>query len=159
MVKRYKDPKAKEPSKNITSRKDAAQSDSQDVHEKHVQRILQPVPNNALPCEGKEISKQVKQEKSAKQQVENVEPTTDKKSSRQRTFLNGEDLRSEAAACNSALESSKLRATEVQQLKRRFGVDGFCEELKENVKFKVKFTPTDPDWVRNYDVQLIYFDR
>ena len=51
--------------------------------------------------------------------------------------------------CN--LECKKLRAIEIQQLKRRFGGQGDYCEIQENTSYKVKFKPTDPDWVRfNY---------
>lgn len=48
--------------------------------------------------------------------------------------------------CN--LECKRLRSTEIQQLKRRFkSLNGYCE-IQENVSYKFKFKPTDPDWVR-----------
>ena len=48
--------------------------------------------------------------------------------------------------CN--LECKKLRSIEIQQLKRRFGGQGDYCEIKENTSYKIKFKPTDPDWVR-----------
>ena len=44
-------------------------------------------------------------------------------------------------------EPKKLRATEIQQLKRRFGGKGGFIEMKENSSYRIKFKPTDPDWV------------
>ena len=44
-------------------------------------------------------------------------------------------------------EPKKLRATEIQQLKRRFGGKGGFLEMKENSSYRIKFKPTDPDWV------------
>ena len=41
----------------------------------------------------------------------------------------------------------RLRSTEIQQLKRRFGERGGYSEIKENSSYKIKFKPTDPDWV------------
>lgn len=45
------------------------------------------------------------------------------------------------------VEPKRLRSTEIQQLKRRFGSHvGYCE-IKENSSYKIRFKPTDPDWV------------
>lgn len=44
-------------------------------------------------------------------------------------------------------EPKRLRLTEIQQLKRRFGDKGGYCEIKENSCFKIKVKPTDPDWV------------
>ena len=44
-------------------------------------------------------------------------------------------------------EPKRLRATEIQQLKRRFGGKGNFSEIQENLSYKIKFKPTDPDWV------------
>ena len=56
--------------------------------------------------------------------------------------------------CN--LECKKLRSIEIQQLKRRFGGQGDYCEIQENTSYKVKFKPTDPDWVRfNYIALLV----
>ena len=49
---------------------------------------------------------------------------------------------------DSNLECKRLRSIEIQQLKRRFGGQGDYYEIKENTSYKVKFKPTDPDWVR-----------
>ena len=46
------------------------------------------------------------------------------------------------------LECERLRSIEIQQLKRRFGGQGDYCEIQENTSYKVKFKPTDPDWVR-----------
>lgn len=58
-------------------------------------------------------------------------------------------------------EPKKLRATEIQQLKRRFGGKGGFIEMKENSSYRIKFKPTDPDWVCSiinyYCVLLIAF--
>ena len=52
--------------------------------------------------------------------------------------------------CN--LECKRLRSIEIQQLKRRFrSQDGYCE-IQENVSYKFKFKPTDPDWVRDTEI-------
>lgn len=48
--------------------------------------------------------------------------------------------------CN--LECERLRSIEIQQLKRRFGGQGDYCEIQENTSYKIKFKPTDPDWVR-----------
>lgn len=48
--------------------------------------------------------------------------------------------------CN--LECKRLRSIEIQQLKRRFGGRGGYCEIQENSSYKIKFKPTDPDWVR-----------
>lgn len=48
--------------------------------------------------------------------------------------------------CN--LECKRLRSIEIQQLKRRFGGHGGYCEIQENSSYKIKFKPTDPDWVR-----------
>ena len=45
------------------------------------------------------------------------------------------------------IEPKRLRSTEIQQLKRRFGDRGGYSEIKENSSYKIKFKPTDPDWV------------
>ena len=45
------------------------------------------------------------------------------------------------------IEPKRLRSTEIQQLKRRFGGRGGYSEIKENSSYKIKFKPTDPDWV------------
>ena len=56
------------------------------------------------------------------------------------------------------IEPKRLRSTEIQQLKRRFGDRGGYSEIKENSSYKIKFKPTDPDWVSspfiNYMVLL-----
>lgn len=44
-------------------------------------------------------------------------------------------------------EPKRLRSTEIQQLKRRFGGKNGFFEIKENSVYKVQFKPTDPDWV------------
>lgn len=50
---------------------------------------------------------------------------------------------------NCNLECKRLRSVDIQQLKRRFrSHDGYCE-IQENVSYKFKFKPTDPDWVRD----------
>ena len=46
------------------------------------------------------------------------------------------------------LECQRLRSIEIQQLKRRFGGQGDYCEIQENISYKIKFKPTDPDWVR-----------
>ncbi|XP_068741541.1 uncharacterized protein [Montipora capricornis] len=43
-------------------------------------------------------------------------------------------------------EPKRLRLTEIQQLKRRFGGKNGYYEIKENSVYKVEFKPTDPDW-------------
>ena len=47
-----------------------------------------------------------------------------------------------------SLECERLRSIEIQQLKRRFGGQGDYCEIQENTSYKIKFKPTDPDWVR-----------
>ena len=44
-------------------------------------------------------------------------------------------------------EPKRIRSTEIQQLKRRFGCKNGYVEIKENSVYKVQFKPTDPDWV------------
>ncbi|CAH3161631.1 unnamed protein product [Porites evermanni] len=51
-------------------------------------------------------------------------------------------------------EPKKLRATEIQQLKRRFGGKGGFIEMKENSFYRIKFKPTDPDW--QFKIEAIY---
>ena len=46
----------------------------------------------------------------------------------------------------------QLRSIEIQQLKTRFR--GSYYEIKENESYKIKFKPTDPDWVSRYTVTL-----
>ena len=86
------------------------------------------------------------------QHSENVDPEPDKPSSKHLTPFGKDGIKREAATDKNLAEFSKLRSMEIQLLKRRFGGRNGCfEEVLENVKFKVKFKPTDPDWVGNHN--------
>lgn len=116
-----------------------------------------------IPHQGKENTKPVsdtehvtKQIELVNLQVENDSKKHDKEHDRQASgpgiqLLPNKDESAKGTGmgfmdCN--LECKRLRSIEIQQLKRRFGGQGDCCEIQQNTSYKIKFKPTDPDWVR-----------
>ncbi|XP_078374133.1 uncharacterized protein LOC144657650 isoform X1 [Oculina patagonica] len=88
---------------------------------------------------------------SANLQSENQNKERDKQAGGQGTPLLPKKKDESAKGTSMGLEDcirecKRLRSTEIQQLKRRFrSQNGYCE-IQENVSYKFKFKPTDPDW-------------
>lgn len=118
------------------------------------------LPSKQIPQQSKEVTKSITDNKQAtKQPLEsaNLESKNQNKEHERQASGHGAPLlpKKDESAKGTGIgledcirECERLRSTEIQQLKRRFrSQNGYCE-IQENVSYKFKFKPTDPDWVR-----------
>lgn len=116
-----------------------------------------------IPCQSKENTKSVTDTEQVTKQMElvnlQVENQSKEHGKEHNRGANGQGIQLPPNTDESAkgtgmglmdcnLECKRLRSIEIQQLKRRFGAKGDYCEIKESTSYKVKFKPTDPDWVR-----------
>lgn len=113
------------------------------------------------PHQGKEISRPIDDtEQVAKQSLESVNLLSENQHEKRDRQATGQGI---SMLCNkddstngsgtvlsddNLGECKRLRSTEIEQLKRRFRSQGGYCEIQENASYKIKFKPTDPDWVR-----------